>query len=759
MESSKLSSLLLSLVPFLLLTVIVAQVIGEELTTFIVHVQPQEGHVLATADDRKTWYRSFLPEDGRLVHAYHHVASGFAARLTRDELDEVSAMPGFVGAVPDQMVELQTTHTPLFLGLDNAQKDTAAASHGGLGRDGGAGVIIGMIDSGVFPSHPSFSDDGMPPPPARWKGRCDFHGPAPACNNKLIGARSLVSWSNSSIDRSPIDDLGHGTHTASTAAGAVVQGAQVLGQGFGVASGMAPRTHIAVYKVCPKKGCALADILAGVDAAVDDGCDVISMSLATGSKPFHEDPIAIGTFGAIEKGVFVSMAASNSGPDASSVMNEAPWMLTVAASTMDRSIRSTVLLGNGLFFHGESTYQPADVSPSVSYPLVYAGASGKPFAELCGNGSLDGMDVEGKIVLCEIGAGPDYNITGEIKDSVVQSAGAAGMILANNFPQGHDTFADAHILPASHVDYAAGVAIKSYINSTADPVAQILFRGTMLGTSPAPSIAYFSSRGPSLQNPGILKPDVTGPGVNVLAAWPFQVGPPTARPLPGPYFNIISGTSMSTPHLSGIAALVKSRHPDWSPAAIKSAIMTTADVTDRAGNPILDEQRAPANWFATGAGHVNPDKAADPGLVYDIVPSDYIGYLCGLYTSQNVSVIARQAVNCAAVKVIPESMLNYPSISVAFPQAWNWSTPAVVERTVRNVGEVPSVYYAAVDMLDDDVTVGVYPRELVFTEVNQEQSFQVVVWPGKNGAKVVQGALRWMSDTYTVRSPMSISFA
>jgi subtilisin family serine protease len=760
MESFKLASLTLVL-PFLLLAA-VAVVAGDELTTYIVHVQPQENQMLATADDRNAWYRSFLPEDGRLVHAYRHVASGFAARLTRQEVDALSSMPGFVTAVPDQMYELHTTHTPQFLGLDarEAKKSYAIAERG-------AGVIIGVLDTGVVPSHPSFSDDGMPPPPARWKGRCDFNGRA-VCNNKLIGARSFVpSGTNATSNNStsddwrapPVDDEGHGTHTASTAAGAAVPGAQALGQAMGTATGIAPRAHVAMYKVCTKTGCPDSAILAAVDAAVGDGCDIISMSLGGSWTPFYQDSVAIATFGAIEKGVSVTMSAGNSGPNVSSVTNEAPWMLTVAASTMDRSIRSTVRLGNGFVFHGESLYK-TQAWNSTFYPLVYAGASGKPYAELCGNGSLDGMDVRGKIVLCELGGGPGHNITRILKGAVVRSAGGAGMILLNTFPQGYNTLADAHVLPASHVDYAAASAIKSYVNSTSNATAQIIFEGTILGTPPAPSIAAFSSRGPSLENPGILKPDITGPGVNVLAAWPFQVGPPSAPVLPGPTFNVISGTSMSAPHLSGVVALVKSKHPHWSPAAIKSAIMTTADATDRAGNPILNEQRVPADLFATGAGHVNPEKAADPGLVYDIAANDYIGYLCSLYDSQNVSVIARRPVDCSAVTVIPESMLNYPSISVTFQQTWNRSTPAaaVVERTVKNVGEVPSVYYAAVDIFDDDVTVAVYPRELVFTQVNQEQSFKVVVWPRQNGAPVVQGALRWVSDTYTVRSPLSISF-
>jgi subtilisin family serine protease len=759
MESFKHS--VLCLVPFLLL-VAVAEASGNELTTFIIQVQPHENHVHATVDERKTWYKSFLPEDGRLVHAYHHVATGFAARLTRRELDEVSAMPGFVTAIPDEIYKPLTTHTPEFLGL--VSSPNGANNSSAYGSDRGAGVIIGVLDTGVFPSHPSFSDAGMPQPPAKWKGRCEFDGAA--CNNKLIGARNFFSMPNvagnsSSSDRAPFDDHGHGTHTASTAAGAPVQGAHVLGQAAGVAAGMAPRAHVAVYKVCNTTACPSSDVLAGVEAAVTDGCDVISLSLGGPSRPFHRSAISIGAFGAIEKGVFVAMAGGNSGPNASSVSNDAPWILTVAASTMDRAIRATVRLGNGTSFHGESAYQPDDVSPSTFYPLIYAGWSPNPLAALCGAGSLDGLDVRGKIVICDPSAGRGRNITWTVKGEVVKNAGGAGMILLNGFQRGHLTLAYAHVLPASHVDYAASVAIASYLVSAARPVAQIVFGGTVLGTSPAPVMAAFSSRGPSLQDPGILKPDVTGPGVNVLAAWPTQVGPPSATGLPGgPTFNIISGTSMSTPHLSGIAAAIKSKHPHWSPAAIKSAIMTTAD---RSGWPILDEQHKPADWFATGAGHVNPEKAADPGLVYDISPNDYIGYLCGLYAgaSQNVSVVARRAVDCSNVTVIPNSsMLNYPSISVVFPRTWNRSRPVVVRRTAKNVGTVPSTYEVAVDMpaATGGVTVDVSPRELVFTEADQEQSFEVTVQPRQNGRKAVHGALRWVSEKYTVRSPVSVSF-
>ncbi|CAD6261153.1 unnamed protein product [Miscanthus lutarioriparius] len=743
-------SLLVILMPCVLLaTSIVAEELtttgDDDLRTFIVHVQPPEKHVFAIPDDRTAWYRSFLPEDGRLLHAYHHVASGFAARLTQRELDVLSRTPGFLAAQPNVAYQLLTTHTPRFLGLDVPQEGVSAINHSASGF--GDGIIIGVIDSGIFPYHPSYSGDGMPPPPAKWKGRCDFNGSA--CNNKLIGARSFES------DPSPLDNDGHGTHTSSTAAGAVVHGAQVLGQGRGTASGIAPRAHVAMYKSCGDE-CTSAEMLAGVDAAVGDGCDVLSISLGDTSPdtPFYQDSLAIGTYGAVEKGVFVSISAGNSGPNASTLINDAPWMLTVAASTMDRLIGSQVRLGNGLSFDGESVNQQ-EISAAVFYPLVYAGASSTADAQFCGNGSLDGFDVKGKIVLCDRGNG----VARLAKGAEVKRARGIGMILANEFPDGYSTLADAHVLPASHVSYAAGEAIKKYINSTANPTAQIFFRGTVLGTSPAPAITSFSSRGPSQRNPGILKPDITGPGVSVLAAWPFQVDPASSSANPRPTFNFESGTSMSAPHLAGIAALIKSKHPSWSPAAIKSAIVTTADPIDRSGNPIVNEQHLPADFFATGAGHVNPVKAVDPGLVYDIAPDDYVRFLCSVYASRDVSVIARRAVDCSAIRVIPDHALNYPSISVVFPQASNStaSPVAVVHRTVRNVGEAPAVYYPYVDLPSG--MVHVEPRSLQFTGTNQEQSFTVSVLRGQSGnAKVVQGALRWVSDKHTVRSPISITF-
>ncbi|XP_072957634.1 subtilisin-like protease 4 [Typha angustifolia] len=715
--------------------------------TYIVHVQPPASTAFATPDDQKTWYKSFVPTETRLVHSYTNVVNGFAARLTEHELRDLSAMPGFLRAYPDRLYSLKTTHTPKFLGLQLRGGAWGAS-------DGGRGIIIGVLDTGIFPDHPSFSGDSMPAPPAKWKGTCEFNGSA--CNNKLIGARAFLSGSNAmkgkekaSMMTAPVDEEGHGTHTASTAAGAMVAGAQVLGEAKGYAVGMAPLAHLAIYKVCDEIGCASSDILAGMDAAVSDGADVLSLSLGGESIPFYEDSIAVGAFGAIAKGVFVSCAAGNSGPVDSTLSNEAPWILTVAASTMDRNIRTTVRLGNGHEYNGESLYQP-EMSATTFYPLIYAGASGKPDAQLCGNGSLDGFDVKGKIVFCERGGG----IARIEKGAVVASAGGVGMILMNQAPDGYSTLADAHVLPASHVSFADGSMIKSYINSSSSPIATILSKGTVLGVYPAPAVTSFSSRGPSLASPGILKPDITGPGVSVLAAWPFAVGPPSAANS-STTFNIISGTSMSTPHLSGIAALIKSAHPNWSPAAIKSAIMTTADVLDRSGNRVVNELLAPADFFAMGAGHVNPDKAMDPGLIYDLSSYNYIPYLCGLgYTSAQVTVIVRRSIDCSTAKSIPETQLNYPSISVPL------TTKIVfVRRTVKNVGDAASVYYAEVDM-PKGVRVRVTPAVLRFEEVNQEMSFMVAFYPSAklSSGQVLQGFLKWTSEKRVVRSPISVTF-
>ncbi|KAJ1702250.1 hypothetical protein LUZ63_002029 [Rhynchospora breviuscula] len=662
---------------------------GPETQTYIIRLQLPISLTL-TSEDLNPWYNSLLqpllsPQatlKSRVIHYYSSVFIGFAAKLTNEELTRLEKINSFLKAYPDGVLPLMTTHSPAFLGLHfgNGSWDES-----GMGK----GVIIGVIDTGITPGHPSFDDTEMPAPPSKWKGRCDFQ--KSMCNNKLIGARNFAQ-DQQLEDNSPIDNDGHGTHTASTAAGNFVSNANMLGSGNGTAVGMAPRAHLAIYKACSEIGCRESDVLAAMDAAISDGVDVLSLSLGSSGLSFDKDVLTIGSFGAIQKGVFVSCAAGNNGPNPFLLSNTAPWILTVGASTMDRKFKAVVTLG--------------------------------------------------KIVLCA-----STTLTGDF----VKAAGATAMILANEDFEGDTILAEPFDLPVSRINYANGTAIRSYVNKSQNATASITFKGTSLGNAPAPTIASFSSRGPSLQTPEILKPDIVGPGVNILAAWPRQVEV-FAKNLTKKTFNIISGTSMSTPHLSGIAALIKSVHPDWSPAAIKSAMMTTSYILGNDGNPLMDEvKNNPADHFTMGAGHVDPSKAVNPGLVYDISPDEYIGLLCTLgYADKQVQTITHKNVSCKEVKKIEQTQLNYPSITTSAS-----TSNLVVNRTVTNVGTANAKYTAEV-VMPKGVAVSVSPNVLQFSNVNEKQSFTVSMsWTPADSAYIA-GNLNWVSGEYTVRSPIVI---
>ncbi|KAG8375042.1 hypothetical protein BUALT_Bualt10G0058500 [Buddleja alternifolia] len=666
------------------------------LETYIVHVEVPDEQLNAQSQDLESWYHSFLPtttsdNDGesRMIYAYRTVLKGFAAKLSPNEVKAMQNKEGFLYARPAKTLSLHTTHSPNFLGLNQNM---------GLWKDSnyGKGVIIGVVDTGISPNHPSFSDEGMPPPPAKWKGKCQFNHTT--CNNKIIGARYFRSG-----EQSPLDDDGHGTHTASTAAGNFVKGSNLF-----------------------------------------DGVDILSIALGGFPSAFYDDSIALGAFSAMKKDILVSCSAGNEGPDYFSLANGAPWILTVGASTTDRKLRATAVLGNKQQFHGESAFQPREF-PQTQLPLIDAGMHK---ARYCID-PLSKTNIQGKIVVCESGGGN----TRIEKGKAVKNAGGAAMIVVNSELDANTTFSEAHVLPATHVSYTDGLKIITYIKSTSTPLATILFEGTVIGDDHAPFVAAFSSRGPNSASPGILKPDILGPGVNILAAWPTSIENNTNTKST---FNIISGTSMSCPHLSGVAALLKSAHPDWSPAAIKSAIMTTADVLNLAKNPIEDERYLPANIFATGSGHVNPSRANDPGLIYDIQPEDYIPYLCGLnYTSRHVGIILQRRVSCSAQSSIPEAQLNYPSFVLTFSTFQ--STVQTYTRTVTNVGEANSFYnLEIVPPLGFDVSVE--PRMLSFKDLNQKMQYRVkfsrLASAGNN--TVAQGYLKWTSPKHTVRSPIVI---
>ncbi|KAK9059258.1 hypothetical protein SSX86_021877 [Deinandra increscens subsp. villosa] len=713
----------MALVILVLLLTIGLTANAAELETFIVHLDSSNGPQSLQKQDRENWYKSFLPQtttgsndddEPTMVFAYHNVLSGFAAKLSAEHVKAMENMDGFLFARPERMYSKQTTHTPNFLGLHQNLGFWSGSSYG-------KGVIIGLLDSGTTPSHPSFNDNGVSPPPAKWKGKCEVDG----CNNKLIGLRDLTKGGNGSDTR--FDQDGHGTHTSSTAGGNFVYNASVFGNARGTAVGMAPLAHVAMYRVCTDDDCRESAILAGMDVAVEDGVDVLSLSLGGESLPFYQDGIALGAFTAIQKGIFVACSAANSGPFNSTLSNEAPWILTVGASTLDRQIVSTVSLGNKALLDGETLFQPKDF-PQTYMPLVYPGSNGDQNMSLCIEGSLDNVDVKGKVVVCDRGVNARL-----AKGQTVLDAGGAAMILLNQESDGDSTLADAHVLPASHVGYKSGVAIKTYISSTASPTATLLFRGTVIGVDSAPAVTSFSSRGPSLASPGILKPDIIGPGVSVLAAWPFSVDNITQT---SSTFNVISGTSMSCPHLAGIAALLKAAHPLWSPAAIKSAIMTTAYQVSLNDKAYRGRKRAPCR-------HIR---------------QDYIPYLCGLgYTTQEIGIIVNKKVSC--LKTIPEGQLNYPSFTTTLAKGEN----KTYSRTVTNVGEANSTYTISVTnvSIPKGIELIVHNATLRFTEVNQKLSYSLTFNRNSDVEGDVsfgEGAMAWSSGKYLVRTPFAIMY-
>ncbi|XP_020249024.1 subtilisin-like protease SBT1.2 [Asparagus officinalis] len=709
-------------------------------------VQKPKHTKFLTFRDRRNWYMSFLPNatldssEPRMIYTYRHAISGFAAIFTPQELQSLKSKQGVVSAHPEYECKLRTTYSPKFLGLSQGD---------GLWPDSdyGAGQVIGMIDSGIKYSHPSFDDKQMSPPPQprTWEGKCYWS--RGGCNKKLIAA---TGFHNGRIV-SPADTHGHGTHTASTAAGSTVDDANVLGYANGTASGLAPGAHLSVYRVSPGTS---NDMLKGIDQAIHDQVHVLSMSLGF-DKPykFDEDDISIGSFAAVTKGIVPVQAGGNDGP-LPNMVDGAPWILTVGSSAMDRRVRSIVKLGDGREFYGESAYQPDNFAPT-QFPLIYPyGVLKSEDSKTCRGNSLKLINVKGKIVMC--GASGDYEENVEASDLVKKAGGVAVIVMSQPW-MGNRTDADAFLHPASRVTYNDTMEIINYLNQVSNPTAAIKFNGTQFGHRPAPVVSSFSNRGPNLFNGNIIKPDVIAPGSNILAAWPTEVGPnPTGT---DKTFIMVSGTSMAAPHVSGIVALLKHNHRHWSPAAIKSAIMTTAYNKDRDGNPIKDEYDGQiAGAFTMGSGHVDPVVANDPGLIYDIDPHDYIRYLCGMKLKDSeVSTIARGPILCSKVQAIEPEQLNYPSISVYLGAK---SVSKTVNRMVTNVGDANSVYTVKVDN-PEGADVDVYPNTLTFTKEGEKQDFTVTLSihgvPPKAG-KVSEGQLVWNSGKYFVRSPIAITF-
>ena len=698
----------------------------------------------------------------RKVYDYHYSFNGFAAQLSDAQAEALRAAAGVLSVSKDEEVFADTSSTPTFLGLN--APGGLWDQLGGTARAGDE-IIVGVIDSGIWPESASFSDrtgtNGNGTKDGKlsyhhipgWHGKCTpgEQFPASMCNQKLIGAQRFnAAWGGDAgvkAERpwefaSPRDYNGHGTHTSSTAAGNAGVATTGAAAAFGAINGMAPHARIAMYKGLwsTQDGSTASgfssDLVAAIDQAVADGVDVINYSIS-GTQTNFLDPAQVAFLFAADAGVFVSASAGNSGPTVGTVAHPGPWLTTVAAGTHNRDGVGSVTLGNG------ATYTGASVATAVGpAPLIDATTAGLPGANadavrLCfasidnvvaGTPTpvLDPAKIAGKIVICDRGVNARVN-----KSLAVQEAGGIGMILVNVTPNSIN--ADFHSVPSVHLRDTDRAAVKAYA-ATAGPTATIN-QSTIVFTAPAPFTATFSSRGPLQAGGGdLLKPDVIAPGQDILAS----VAPPGNG---GRNFNLYSGTSMSAPHVAGIAALLKELHPDWSPMMIKSALMTSAgDVLDGANTNS-------AVIFRQGAGHIRPNNAADPGLVYDSGFNDWLAFLCG--TTNGVSPAACNALAGLGYSFDP-SDLNVASIAIG-----DLAGVQTVTRRVTNVGTSTATYNSSVTGMAG-ITVAVTPASLTIQPGKTKSYTVTFTRTTATLSSYTGGQLTWSDGLHNVRSPLVI---
>ncbi|XP_042493763.1 CO(2)-response secreted protease-like [Macadamia integrifolia] len=719
-------------------------------------VPQDQAHLLASVLTRKE------SVEKSLLYSYKHGFSGFAARLTAEEARRMAEKPGVVSVFVDPILNLHTTRSWDFLNYQTDLKTDPTPDLDSATR--GSDTIVGILDTGIWPESESFQDKDMGPIPTRWKGTCmeasDFK--ASNCNRKLIGARYYNDSTDGKVQvhvQSPRDTIGHGTHTASTAAGSPVANVSYYGLAEGTAKGGSTGSRIAIYKVCSSYGCRGSIILAAFDDAIRDGVDVLSLSLGASSflRPgFDTDPIAIGAFHAVEKGIIVVCSAGNDGPSSSSVVNAAPWILTVAATTIDRDFESDCVMGNNKIVKGEGI-NFSTLQKSPTYPLIYGGsAKSKSMSENearnCNPGGLDGAKIKGKIVLCEQA---DGSYSKREKIDALKSLGGVGMVLVDDLEK--MVALSSGSFPFTVVSSNDSADILSYINSTSNPFATVLPTVTVTKYKPAPAVAYFSSRGPSpTQN--IIKPDIAAPGVNILAAW-IKTNDTSGVPegQQPSQFNLLSGTSMSCPHVSGTAATIKSNNPTWSPSAIKSAIMTTAFQSNNERATITTETGLVGTAYDFGAGEINPSGALQPGLVYETNIEDYLLFLCNygykLSAIKNIATVIPDGFDCpvnSSTDLI--SNLNYPSIAIS---KLNEKESKKVSRSVTNVGPEEDTTYVASVLAPPELDVKVVPNKLQFTNGSKKLSYQTIFSLSSSSPLKVDafGSITWTNGKYKVRSP------
>ncbi|HEY5979016.1 MAG TPA: S8 family serine peptidase [Microlunatus sp.] len=731
--------------------------------------QPAAGEDVDVDSADAKRYRSYLRKRQDTVAArigstpderYDVGLNAFTAEITGQQAASLARSDGVVSVHKNTLRRMPDNRKSVdFLGLSGSE---GVWSKLGGPDDAGGGVVVGVIDSGIWPESASFAGEPLQTS-ARKKGwsreryvptrsggtismpKSDggtFTGTCQAgedftvddCNSKIVGARYFgEKWlkavpaekRSESEFESPRDGEGHGSHTASIAVGNHGVRAVVDDRDFGRISGVAPAAKIASYKVlwqakdATQSGAYESDILAAIDAAISDGVDVINFSITSADDP--TDPVQLAFLAAASAGIFVSTSAGNSGPGASTVQSTSPWVTTVGAHTI-APYYGTVTLGNGKAYAGVSTSvdEPVGPAPLVNGAAVKTAEATAENANACAAQSLDPAKTAGKIVVCVRGV-----VDRTVKSAEVERAGGVGMVLANLTANTLD--GDLHSVPTVHVDPPGSAEI---IADAATPGARAtLTEGNETSTELTyPQIATFSARGPSLGTGGdTLKPDLVAPGVSILGA----SAPPSND---GQDFAFLSGTSESAPQVSGLAALWfgSGVRPTWSPMKIKSALMTTAaDLVDGSGRRVTEV-------FAQGAGRVVPDRMFAPGLVYPAGDKDWKAYLAGLDRTPG-----------SKAKGMDPSDYNSPSIAIG---------RLVGTQTVtRRVTAVTAGRYrvgASVPGVDVDVS----PSVLDFSHAGQTRTFRVTFTRTSAAFdKAATGFLTWKGKRGSVRVPLAVT--
>jgi len=725
------------------------------------------------------------------IYSYRYAMNGFAAKMTPAEASKIEHMDEVLRVWEDEVRPLSTNFSADFLQLF----DASVGLRGPAALDG-EGIIIGFIDSGVAPEHPALQDfreadrpslcqttfadvtllgrwlcrryDKMEDvllfdPPENWNGECET-GPQFAetdCNNKMIGARFFVDGAQATgpIDSgeifSPRDVDGHGTHTATTAAGNRVK-ASIFGTSFGRIEGMAPMARVAVYKACwlrpgaTRASCNMSDLANAIDMAVADGVDIINYSV--GSSLFSvTTPDDVALMAAAKAGVLTVVAAGNEGPNFDTITSPAgnPAVITAGASSRDGQHSLEAMQVNtpssiaGKYAVREASFTPPliDRDP-IEGELILVddddtatdnGTTGTTF-DAC-QPLINSSEVSGEIAFIQRG-GCDF----DVKVANAESAGAIAVVVFNLSGNPIVMIGDSVgiDIPALMVGAADGNLFLDELNnrSVIDVVLDKSFFLTEQDTGN--NMGSFSSRGPG-PVADILKPDVTAPGINILAG----STPDAINSVSGEFFAFLTGTSMSTPHVAGVAALLKQAHPDWSPAAIKSALMTTAyqEVT-------LADGTTPAIPFDFGSGHIDPNKANDPGLVYEVTADEYDAFSCGV-ASPDVTQARCDELQANGLSFAAADM-NQPSISVS-----KMTSTRTVTRRVTNVSDTSETYNAQIE-LPSGIDAQVTPASLSLGP-GQSATFDVTFTYMSGPLDFYRfGSLTWVSTDHSVRSVLSV---